>query len=196
MGTDFQFTRRGFLWVSVSALAGACGTRGGSNPSSDATTATQDGTIACGPPTGADIEGPYYLAGSLETLTLGPGVLTLRGAGMDARCQRLPGALVDVGQADETGAYADDRYRAKQRAGEDGGYQFQTTKPGNYLNGAQYRPAHIHLKASAPGFRSLTTQLYFPEDPYNAIDPWFDAARLVSMETSSAARFDVILAPI
>lgn len=196
MGTDFQFTRRGFLWVSVSALAGACGTRGVSNPSSDATTATQDGTIACGPPTGADIEGPYYLAGSLETPTLGPGMLTLRGAVMDARCQPLPGALVDVWQADETGAYAEDRYRAKQRAGEDGGYQFQTTKPGNYLNGAQYRPAHIHLKASAPGFRSLTTQLYFPEDPYNGIDPWFDAARLVSMETNSAARFDVVLAPI
>ena len=107
----------------------------------------------------------------------------------------LPGALVDVWQADEAGAYADDRYRAKQRAGADGGYEFQTTKPGNYLNGSQYRPAHIHLKASAPGHRSLTTQLYFPDDPYNDIDPWFDAARLVSMESPSAARFDVILAP-
>jgi len=196
MPTELQFTRRGFLWVSVGALAGACGTRREGAGSSDATTATHDGTVLCGPPTGADIEGPYYLAGSLETGTLGPGMLTLRGAVMDARCQPLPDAMVDVWQADEAGAYADDHYRAKQRAGADGGYQFQTTKPGNYLNGAQYRPAHIHLKASAPGFRPLTTQLYFPEDPYNGIDPWFEAARLVFMESSSVARFDVVLAPV
>lgn len=191
MGSEYQFTRRGFLWVSLGVL-GACSTRGAG--SRDATTGTPDGALVCGP-TGADIEGPYYLAGALETGTLGPGMLTLHGAVMDARCQPLPGALVDVWQADEAGAYADDRYRAKQRAGADGGYEFQTTKPGNYLNGSQYRPAHIHLKASAPGHRSLTTQLYFPDDPYNDIDPWFDAARLVSMESPSAARFDVILAP-
>lgn len=196
MATELQFTRRGFLWVSLGTLAGACGTRREGAPATDATAATQDGTVLCGAPTGADIEGPYYLAGSLETATLGPGALTLRGVVMDARCQPLPGATVDVWQADEAGAYANDRYRAKQRAGADGSYQFQTTKPGNYLNGAQYRPAHIHLKASAPGFRSLTTQLYFPEDPYNGIDPWFDAARLVSMESGSAARFDVVLAPV
>ncbi|MBK7778437.1 MAG: dioxygenase [Sandaracinaceae bacterium] len=196
MATEFQFTRRGFLWVALGTLAGACGTRREGAPASDATAATQDGTVLCGAPTGADIEGPYYVAGSLETATLGPGALTLRGAVMDARCQPLPGAMVDVWQADETGAYANDRYRAKQRAGADGSYQFQTTKPGNYLNGPQYRPAHIHLKASAPGFRSLTTQLYFPDDPYNGIDPWFEAARLVSMESGAAARFDVVLAPV
>lgn len=196
MATDLQFTRRGFLWVSLGTVVGACGTRREGAPASDATAATHDGTVLCGPPTGADIEGPYYLSGSLETATLGPGALTLRGVVMDARCQPLPGAMVDVWQADETGAYANDRYRAKQRAGADGGYQFQTTKPGNYLNGPQYRPAHIHLKASAQGFRSLTTQLYFPEDPYNGIDPWFDAARLVSMESGSAARFDVVLAAV
>ncbi|MBK6577232.1 MAG: dioxygenase [Sandaracinaceae bacterium] len=196
MATEFQFTRRGFLWVALGTLAGACGTRREGAPASDATAATQDGTVLCGAPTGADIEGPYYVAGSLETATLGPGALTLRGAVMDARCQPLPGAMVDVWQADETGAYANDRYRAKQRAGADGSYQFQTTKPGNYLNGPQYRPAHIHLKASAPGFRSLTTQLYFPDDPYNGIDPWFEAARLVSMESGATARFDVVLAPV
>ncbi len=117
MATEFQFTRRGFLWVALGTLAGACGTRREGAPASDATAATQDGTVLCGAPTGADIEGPYYVAGSLETATLGPGALTLRGAVMDARCQPLPGAMVDVWQADETGAYANDRYRAKQRAG-------------------------------------------------------------------------------
>jgi len=27
------------------------------------------------------------------------------------------------------------------------------------------RPPHIHFKIAAPGFRSLTTQLYFGGDP-------------------------------
>jgi len=33
-----------------------------------------------------------------------------------------------------------------------------------------WRPAHLHLKLSAPGYELLTTQLYFPGDPHNADD--------------------------
>jgi catechol 1,2-dioxygenase len=29
-----------------------------------------------------------------------------------------------------------------------------------------FRPAHIHIKVSYPGFETLTTQLYFEGDPY------------------------------
>jgi protocatechuate 3,4-dioxygenase beta subunit len=38
----------------------------------------------------------------------------------------------------------------------DGSYRFVTDIPGAYPG----RPPHIHFKAKAPGFRSLTTQLY------------------------------------
>ena len=53
--------------------------------------------------------------------------------------------------------------------------------PGRYLNGAQYRPAHVHVKVSAAGHVPLTTQLYFPDDPYNAIDPFIKNKQIVFM---------------
>jgi len=28
-----------------------------------------------------------------------------------------------------------------------------------------WRPAHLHMKGSAPGYQLITTQLYFPGDP-------------------------------
>ena len=48
---------------------------------------------------------------------------------------------------------------------EHGRYAYTTIVPGHYLNGVQYRPAHIHLKASAAAHAPLTTQLYFAGDP-------------------------------
>ena len=33
-----------------------------------------------------------------------------------------------------------------------------------------WRPAHIHVKVRAGGFRELTTQLYFKGDPFNQND--------------------------
>ena len=57
----------------------------------------------------------------------------------------------------------------------------RTIVPGRYLNGAQYRPAHLHLKVSGAGLRPLTTQLYFAGDPYNAADPWFRPGRALTL---------------
>ncbi|MUL46879.1 catechol 1,2-dioxygenase [Mycobacterium sp. CBMA293] len=33
-----------------------------------------------------------------------------------------------------------------------------------------WRPAHLHVKVSAPGYELLTAQLYFPGDPHNGDD--------------------------
>src|SRR3546814_11293804 len=33
-----------------------------------------------------------------------------------------------------------------------------------------WRPAHLHLKVSAPGYELITTQLYFPSDAHNDDD--------------------------
>ena len=59
-------------------------------------------------------------------------------------------------------------------SGSDGSYSFKTIIPGHYLNGSQYRPAHIHVTVTAAGHKSLTTQLYFEGDPYNSIDPFIE----------------------
>jgi hypothetical protein len=33
-----------------------------------------------------------------------------------------------------------------------------------------WRPAHLHMKVSAPGYQLITTQLYFPGDPRGGDD--------------------------
>jgi len=99
----------------------------------------------------------------------------------------LAGAVVDVWQTGPDGGYDiwDERqpemnFRGKIIAGEDGGYQIQTMLPkpytvptegptGRYLEAVgqhPWRPAHIHFKVSAPGHRTLVTQVFFPDDPY------------------------------
>ena len=66
-----------------------------------------------------------------------------------------------------------DVFRGRLRTDAAGAYRIETTTPGRYLNGGVYRPAHIHVKVHANGRPSLTTQLYFPGDPYADADPWF-----------------------
>ncbi len=99
----------------------------------------------------------------------------------------LAGAVVDVWQTGPDGGYDiwDQRqpemnFRGKIIAGEDGGYRIQTMLPkpytvptegptGRYLEAVgqhPWRPAHIHFKVSAPGHRTLVTQVFFPGDPY------------------------------
>ncbi len=61
-----------------------------------------------------------------------------------------------------------------------------------------YRPAHIHVKVSAPGHAPLTTQLYFPEDPYNAGDPFIDRSLIMEVSpdrNALGARYDFVLRP-
>ena len=66
------------------------------------------------------------------------------------------------------------RLRVRLRVTGKGAYSFLTIKPGRYTIGPnRYRPAHIHVKVHAKGYRSLTTQLYFEDDPYNKKDPWY-----------------------
>lgn len=99
----------------------------------------------------------------------------------------LPDAVIDVWQTGPAGGYDlwDPRqpaYNFRGRFGVDasGTYEFQTMVPqpytvptdgpvGRYLELVgqhPWRPAHIHLKVQAPGHHTVTTQVFFPGDPY------------------------------
>jgi catechol 1,2-dioxygenase len=132
-------------------------------------------------PTTADILGPYYRANapfrSDLTITGDPGtILNYQGVVMDENCNPLANAIVDVWQANANAVYdstsANFNYRGRFQTGSNGTYSFRSVKPGWYLNGAQYRPAHIHFRVTKPGYTELITQLYFQGDPYIANDPW------------------------
>ena len=100
---------------------------------------------------------------------------------LDEDARPVPGALVELWQANAGGRYrhARDHYVAaldpnfvgcgRTLSGEDGRYRFRTVKPGPYpwrnrLN--DWRPAHIHLSIFGRAFvQRLITQLYFEGDP-------------------------------
>ncbi len=106
-------------------------------------------------------------------------VLLVSGRILDANGRPIPGAVVEIWQADTHGRYIhtydrspglrDDFFQGfgKSRTDATGLYRFRTVKPGAY----DFRSPHIHYKVRLPGGGGLTTQLQFAGDPRNDTDP-------------------------
>ena len=161
-------------------------------------------TPTCGEVTAANIEGPFFTPNSPESRNLrepgAPGVLLqLSGRVLDTSCQPLAGALLDFWHADDAGTYDNIGYthRGHQFCDADGSYALATIIPGHYLNGATYRPAHVHVKAAGQNTDVLTTQLYFRGDPYNEGDPFIVDSLIMDLVADGGvimAGFDFVLA--
>lgn len=147
-------------------------------------------------PTPAQTAGPYYpshvdlgdygsdLLGSAPRSTNAPGeVLNLTGRVLDQEGLALPGAIVEIWQADAFGRYNHPRDQARGPrdesfigfghavAGADGTYAFRTIKPAAYPPGGNWRRTpHIHFRILAHRTRPLVTQMYFAGEPLNAAD--------------------------
>jgi catechol 1,2-dioxygenase len=163
-------------------------------------------------PTEANIEGPYYRAGAPQRNDLRPygaeGIpLEISGCVRSLDCRSmLGGAVLDVWHADARGRYDNDGhlrdapflYRGLVAADDRGEFRIRTIVPGRYLNGRTYRPAHVHVKITAPGHVPLTTQLYFPGDPFNADDPFIRPSLVMDLATehgSQRGRYEFVLSP-
>lgn len=106
-------------------------------------------------PTRADSEGPFYVPGAPIRTSTGSG-LVIQGRLLGAPdCRPLLGGGIEWWQTGRRGHY-DNAHRGRQNVAPGGSYRFVTDFPVVY----QGRPPHIHFKANAPGYRSLTTQLY------------------------------------
>ncbi len=160
--------------------------------------------------TSDDILGPYYLPGSPVTTQVAlagePGTrLFINGSVLANDClSPIEGASIEVWQANDAAVYdtsQDFNLRATMYSDARGNYAFETIMPGAYLNGAQYRPKHIHFRVNKPGFPELITQLYFEGDPFIAADPWASqsdaAARIIPLNTTGPdqleGQFDIVL---
>lgn len=143
------------------------------------------GTCSIGSPTPGcfitddNILGPYYKAGAPMDDDIADDLegdlLLIQGRVFGCDCETpLAGALVDIWQANADGAYDGAGFvlRGKVLTDGDGFYRMLTVVPGWYLNGAQFRPAHVHYKVSHENGLALTTQLYFEGDPYLDVDPF------------------------
>ena len=133
-------------------------------------TAWQDGEAKAAKPTPRDVLGPFFKKGAPNSKVLhtpgSPGFpLRVTGKVTNTRGDKMPGARIEIWQADHAGLYDLEgfRYRAALITEEASDYTVDTILPGHYDD----RPAqHIHYMISAPGHKTLITQAYFATDPF------------------------------
>ncbi|MGI9389528.1 MAG: protocatechuate 3,4-dioxygenase subunit beta [Boseongicola sp.] len=134
-----------------------------------------------------DLDGDliYNFSASGES-AIGPRII-VHGRVVDENGQAVPGALLEVWQANAGGRYRhkNEGYVApldpnfggcgRMITGEDGSYEFRTIQPGPYPwpNGPNdWRPAHIHFSVFGHAFaQRLITQMYFEGDPLIPLCP-------------------------
>ena len=146
------------------------------------------------------IEGPYYVPGSpvLQSPATLPQrdaeagtPLLFQGRVTSVSGEALLGAHVEIWHADDAGFYSqfapgipEWNLRGTVVVDAEGSYQINTLQPAPYqipTDGAcgqlisaagwhAWRPAHLHLKVSAPGHQGITTQLYFAADEHLSDD--------------------------
>jgi len=149
--------------------------------------------------TESEVLGPFYRFGAPFRSQLAgpdePGArLILTGTVLSSDCRMpLPGALIEVWQANDAGLYDTNKpgnfteattfhLRGLLYTDQKGQYEIETIVPGRYpippnLPGLEKyagltRPAHIHFRVMESLHVPLTTQLYFKGDPFIAKDPW------------------------
>jgi protocatechuate 3,4-dioxygenase beta subunit len=114
----------------------------------------KEGAFRC-KPTEPDQLGPMYEPGAPVRTQVGKGYL-LEGAVKSARdCSPIPGARIEFWLVNLDGNYDDD-HRATVPVNPSGGYTFESNFPRSYGG----RPAHIHVRVTAPGYKTLVTQHY------------------------------------
>lgn len=131
----------------------------------------------------------------------------VHGRVLDEEGRPLRGALVEIWQANAAGRYQhkvdghdaplDPNFSGAGRilTDEDGRYCFKTIKPGAYPWGNHpnaWRPAHIHFSLFGAGILSrLVTQMYFPGDPLQPLDPIFNCIPDEGARTRLVSRLDL-----
>src|SRR6266850_5489702 len=157
-------------------------------------------------PTQANNLGPFFRDGAprcengaslLRSPTPGP-ALVFKGFVLDGEKNPVAGAEVDVWHSSTVGLYenqdptqADMNLRGKFVTGADGSFAFRSVKPAGYpvpidgptgaLLAAQQRhnmrPAHLHFLVYKPGYKTVASQVYDPEDPHLETDSQFGVTR-------------------
>lgn len=175
--------------------------------------------------TSSNVVGPFYRPGapvvpnpgSIASSRSAGEPLVISGRITDAvDGSPIPRATVDVWQADGDGRYSNEddqlepwNLRGRQLTSHEGRYEIATVRPRHYtikhdgpvgrllteLGRHPWRPAHIHLRLSAAGHRSLVTQVYVAGGPYLEDDTITGVKEdLVAPVVDGLISFDVALA--
>ncbi|MEP5728658.1 MAG: dioxygenase [Sulfitobacter sp.] len=129
---------------------------------------------------------PLAMGGDMKRHYGGP-VLLAEGTIKDPNGNPVAGAELDIWQTAPNGLYAsqDDEqdtfsFHGLMALGDDGRYAFTTVKPVEYTVPSDgpvgdilracgrhpWRPSHLHYIVTAPGYRSLVTEIFPDDDPY------------------------------
>ena len=157
-------------------------------------------------PTQANNLGPFFREGAprceegaslIRSETPGPS-LRFKGYVKDISGKSVPGAEVDVWHSSPVGLYenqdatqADMNLRGRFTTLADGSFSFSTVKPAGYPvptdgpNGVllraqgrhNWRPAHLHFLVCKPGYKTIASQVYDPEDKYLETDSQFGVTK-------------------
>ncbi len=195
-----------------SASSGASESSSGSTgPAGGDSTAEESTASEVCEPTPSDIEGPFYrpgipVGGALDVHGDDGVPLRIEGRVLSEGCAPIEAAVVEIWHAspvapgaepgeedatyDDTAAY---RYYGQVATDAQGRYAFSTLRPGWYLNGPQYRPAHVHVKVWVRDVERLTSQLYFEGDPFNEGDAWFNPQMALTPDELGLAELDLIV---
>jgi protocatechuate 3,4-dioxygenase beta subunit len=135
--------------------------------------------------------------------------ITVQGRVLDEDGRPVPNTPVEIWQANACGRYHHevDRHDApldpnftgtgRMVTDEEGRYRFITIMPGHYPWGNHYnawRPNHIHFSLFGPSFLTrLVTQMYFPGDPLQALDPIFNSVKDERARRRMVCKFDINL---
>ncbi|HEX2712432.1 MAG TPA: hypothetical protein VHM88_09450 [Candidatus Acidoferrales bacterium] len=132
-------------------------------------------------PTAWDEIGPFYKRRAPHSTNLripgDPGLpLAVSGQVLATDASSVPNAVLEIWHSDHLGHYDLEgyRYRTTLVADAAGNYSFDSVMPGHYPDRVCQ---HIHYLISAPGYKPLTTQLYFATDPVFEGDPDKNYAR-------------------
>jgi len=133
----------------------------------------------------------------------------MRGFVLNPDGEPIPGAMMEIWQTAENGLYEnvdpsqkDSNLRRRMKTGPEGNYAFTTIQPVSYrvpddgpgwellgmMGRNPWRPAHLHFKITAEGFRPLVTEIFVDEDPYIDEDVVFGVrdSLAVSFATNSS----------
>ena len=150
-------------------------------------------------PTPSQTVGPFFSFGLCgrpcnEVASAGP--VRIEGRVLDGAGQPVPDALVELWQADASGAYRPDFGWGRCGTDPEGRYEFTTVEPGSVDGQAP----HLELLVFARGLlKPLLTRMYFPDEPANAEDPVLsalpeeDRLGLVARAEGAALQFDLRL---
>jgi len=132
--------------------------------------------------------GPFYKPGAPERHSLRESgmegqPLRVTGKVLDTRGRPLPGARVEMWHVDSKGEYDNAGFRLRGQVPCDtgGAYWFETMAPVAYSS----RCAHVHVRVSAPGAKTLATEIQFADDPV-AMRNAGGARKSLVMKTSQA----------